>query len=327
MSASPCSGASGGDAAQPERIEQRSQVGGERRREGTAPVYRGQLDSRRVQGVAGVELARDVSVSAFPHEGVPKTGEVYAHLVGSPGLDPDLDQGRPWRGAAGVVVDHPVARERALASRVDPLPAPHLVVRDGRVDHALGLFEDPVRNGQVGLRSASEPLGPLVHERLAPHEQDDARGLAVELVNGPDHAAVALEELVLEAVRIVEISARGRQAGGLVDDYEPVRFVEHAHRAEYRAREWPRSTPRDMFPRMPMYDYHCESCGHAFEAIVSSWSDASVACPACKAEETKRAAVSRFAIGGGGTSVSAAPAPGACGTCGDPRGPGSCRMN
>jgi putative FmdB family regulatory protein len=72
---------------------------------------------------------------------------------------------------------------------------------------------------------------------------------------------------------------------------------------------------------MPIYEYVCTQCEHGFEALVSS-SEGAPSCPECASPQVKKQ-LSRFAAGtGNGASQSAA----ACGTCGDPRGPGACRM-
>ncbi len=41
---------------------------------------------------------------------------------------------------------------------------------------------------------------------------------------------------------------------------------------------------------MPMYDYHCRSCGHEFEELVFSpaESDKKIACPECKKNNSER---------------------------------------
>jgi putative FmdB family regulatory protein len=71
---------------------------------------------------------------------------------------------------------------------------------------------------------------------------------------------------------------------------------------------------------MPLYEYSCRACGKAFEALVRA-SEQSV-CPACGSAELTRL-MSVVSVGGRGENAPA-PAVGACGTCGDPRGPGSC---
>ena len=72
---------------------------------------------------------------------------------------------------------------------------------------------------------------------------------------------------------------------------------------------------------MPIFEYICQQCDHHFEAIVLGSQKA--ACPKCESKRLKQQ-LSSFAVGGQkqpGSSV------GACGACGDPRGPGACSMN
>jgi len=70
---------------------------------------------------------------------------------------------------------------------------------------------------------------------------------------------------------------------------------------------------------MPLFEFVCRNCDAQFEALVPS--AAAAACPSCQSRELTRQ-LSVFAMQSG------APAgvrpPGACGACGDPRGPGSC---
>jgi putative FmdB family regulatory protein len=73
---------------------------------------------------------------------------------------------------------------------------------------------------------------------------------------------------------------------------------------------------------MPIYEYVCRGCGHAFEALV--YGSERPRCPECKGEELEKQ-LSAFAAHGG--TRGELPPPGACGTCGDPRGPGACSMN
>lgn len=74
---------------------------------------------------------------------------------------------------------------------------------------------------------------------------------------------------------------------------------------------------------MPIYEYRCEDCQHAFETLVTA--DRQPACPKCRSRAlAKQLSVFAVASSGGRT---AEVAPGACGTCGDPRGPGSCSLN
>jgi putative FmdB family regulatory protein len=71
---------------------------------------------------------------------------------------------------------------------------------------------------------------------------------------------------------------------------------------------------------VPIFEYRCRACDHPFEAI--QLGRRRPACPACGGRALERR-LSTFAVGGAGRG-SGAPAPGACGTCGDPRGPGAC---
>ena len=74
---------------------------------------------------------------------------------------------------------------------------------------------------------------------------------------------------------------------------------------------------------MPIYEYACRDCRHDFELLVHAGS--SPVCPACASVSLEKR-ISAFAVGGGGAATAAA-APQACGTCGDPRGAGACSMN
>ena len=73
---------------------------------------------------------------------------------------------------------------------------------------------------------------------------------------------------------------------------------------------------------VPIYEYVCSRCRHAFEALV--YGSERARCPACSGEELEKQ-FSAFAAHGE-TRVDAPP-PGSCGTCGDPRGPGACSLN
>jgi putative FmdB family regulatory protein len=75
---------------------------------------------------------------------------------------------------------------------------------------------------------------------------------------------------------------------------------------------------------MPLFEYECRGCGKTFEALVDSARTAR--CPACQGEDLTKL-LSVFAVS---TRESGSPrkfTAGPCGTCGDPRGPGSCSMN
>jgi putative FmdB family regulatory protein len=73
---------------------------------------------------------------------------------------------------------------------------------------------------------------------------------------------------------------------------------------------------------MPLFEYECRSCGHHFEHLTRDRE--SPVCPACAGANLQKL-LSAFAVGGnGGDRRFETPAAGACGMCGDPRGPGSC---
>lgn len=78
---------------------------------------------------------------------------------------------------------------------------------------------------------------------------------------------------------------------------------------------------------MPVYEYVCQACAHPFEELVRG--DERVICPACASRKVEKR-FSTFATAAD-HSASGAPAPadfapGACGRCGDPRGPGACAL-
>jgi putative FmdB family regulatory protein len=72
---------------------------------------------------------------------------------------------------------------------------------------------------------------------------------------------------------------------------------------------------------MPIFEYVCQQCKHQFEAIVLGTQKA--ACPKCESKRLSQQ-LSSFAVGG---EKSQRAAGAACGSCGDPRGPGACSMN
>jgi putative FmdB family regulatory protein len=84
---------------------------------------------------------------------------------------------------------------------------------------------------------------------------------------------------------------------------------------------------------MPIYEYICKECEKRFEAIVNGGKKAH--CPACDSTKLEQQ-FSAFAVGAAkgkgdfaksaGSSSRKSPG-GGCGSCGDPRGPGSCSMN
>ena len=74
---------------------------------------------------------------------------------------------------------------------------------------------------------------------------------------------------------------------------------------------------------MPIFEYVCGDCDHRFEVIVQR--STTVECPSCKSGKLEKQ-LSVFAAGRDGLADHAMPV-GPCGSCGDPRGPGSCSMN
>jgi putative FmdB family regulatory protein len=75
---------------------------------------------------------------------------------------------------------------------------------------------------------------------------------------------------------------------------------------------------------MPIFEYECRQCHHRFEAIVQGRKRP--ACPSC-GERNLEKQLSAFAVGTSNGRKGASASPGACGTCGDPRGPGSCSLD
>jgi putative FmdB family regulatory protein len=76
---------------------------------------------------------------------------------------------------------------------------------------------------------------------------------------------------------------------------------------------------------MPLFEYACRSCDHQFEALVRA--SETPECPACHGRELERRLSVFAAHTGGVSSTDSMPATGACGRCGDPRGPGACSLN
>lgn len=75
---------------------------------------------------------------------------------------------------------------------------------------------------------------------------------------------------------------------------------------------------------MPIFKYVCKECDHGFEKLVQA--STVPKCPSCKATSLEKQ-LSVVSIGSGQRAFEQGPAPGSCGTCGDPRGPGSCSIN
>ena len=80
---------------------------------------------------------------------------------------------------------------------------------------------------------------------------------------------------------------------------------------------------------MPLFEYACRTCEHTFEWLTRGGSTPE--CPSCHgASLEKRQSV--FAArssnpDSGAMQIRTQTSTGACGSCGDPRGPGSCSLN
>ena len=71
---------------------------------------------------------------------------------------------------------------------------------------------------------------------------------------------------------------------------------------------------------MPIYEYACRQCGHQFETLVRSGSQPE--CPHCRSSELDKqlSMIATLVVSGGASAA----APGPCGSCGHPDGPGAC---
>jgi putative FmdB family regulatory protein len=77
---------------------------------------------------------------------------------------------------------------------------------------------------------------------------------------------------------------------------------------------------------MPIFEYACEQCGHAFEALVRS--STVPECPSCHSTHLHKQLSVVGKVGAGAMSKDPAPAAmGPCGSCGHPDGPGSCALH
>ena len=74
---------------------------------------------------------------------------------------------------------------------------------------------------------------------------------------------------------------------------------------------------------MPIFEYICQQCQHEFEALIFGRDKA--ACPKCQSKKLSPQ-LSVFAVSAKGGSSASAPPMGACGSCGDSRGPGACSL-
>jgi putative FmdB family regulatory protein len=75
---------------------------------------------------------------------------------------------------------------------------------------------------------------------------------------------------------------------------------------------------------MPIFEYICKDCHHEFEALVFGKQKAE--CPKCQSKKLEPQ-LSVFAVSAkSGASSKPSTSAGPCGSCGDPRGAGSCSM-
>jgi putative FmdB family regulatory protein len=79
---------------------------------------------------------------------------------------------------------------------------------------------------------------------------------------------------------------------------------------------------------MPIFEYICQECNHEFEALVFGRDKAQ--CPKCKSRKLSPQlsvfAMSTKAMSGKGMASATPSTSGACGSCGDSRGPGACSL-
>jgi putative FmdB family regulatory protein len=75
---------------------------------------------------------------------------------------------------------------------------------------------------------------------------------------------------------------------------------------------------------MPIFEYVCRDCSNRFETLVQN--GRTVECPSCRGKKLEKQ-LSVFATAVKGQTSAASDMPmGACGACGDPRGPGACSL-
>jgi putative FmdB family regulatory protein len=75
---------------------------------------------------------------------------------------------------------------------------------------------------------------------------------------------------------------------------------------------------------MPLFEYVCRDCQQRFEEFVLG--DAQPRCPSCRSPKLQKL-LSVFAVGSSRGATKGSESDPACGSCGDPRGPGSCSVN
>ena len=73
---------------------------------------------------------------------------------------------------------------------------------------------------------------------------------------------------------------------------------------------------------MPLYEYACRDCDNHFELLVRE--STKLECPKCASTKLDKQ-LSVFAVSAPSSGMSQMSGPAPCGSCGDPRGAGSCR--
>ncbi|MEE8160906.1 MAG: zinc ribbon domain-containing protein [Acidobacteriota bacterium] len=75
---------------------------------------------------------------------------------------------------------------------------------------------------------------------------------------------------------------------------------------------------------MPIFEYACLDCDEQFEWLVLGSSGDVPRCPSCESQKLEQQ-ISVFSANTRNGAAASPPEP--CGSCGDPRGPGSCSIN
>ena len=75
---------------------------------------------------------------------------------------------------------------------------------------------------------------------------------------------------------------------------------------------------------MPLFEYACRNCHREFELLVRESTE--LVCPGCRGRDLEKR-LSVFAVSSPARADSAMRAPGPCGSCGHPDGPGSCSVH
>lgn len=76
---------------------------------------------------------------------------------------------------------------------------------------------------------------------------------------------------------------------------------------------------------MPIYEYACRQCGHAFETLVRS--STVPECPHCHSTQLDKQLSVVGPVGASGPKEAAPMTAGPCGSCGHPGGPGACALH